>query len=222
MGRVHPTSSMLLVGSVSTYKYCYITNNGHVCIVKHSICFVDAWARSNKPETQSIYRGDVNPSPQSTHNCVTRFGEDCKTTMPSSGWCMLLHKVQHAMDVLPSIPYILWVHGQGMTSLKHNQYTGVLSIQPLGTHAVGPDLVRTAKQPCHPQGGVCCYTKNNMPWIFSHPFLLWVHGQGLTSLGHNQYTVILFIQIPEHPSCGTRFGENCKNTMPSSGWCYSD
>ena len=74
--------------------------------------------------------------------------------MPSSGWCMLLHKEQHAMGVLVSIPYILWVYGQGITSLKHNQSTWVLSIQPLG-----------------------------------------------------------------HPSCGARFGENCKSTMPSSGWC---
>ena len=39
----------------------------------------------------------------------------------------------------------LWVHGKGMASLKYNQYTGVLSIQSLGTQAVGPDLVRTAK-----------------------------------------------------------------------------
>ena len=56
----------------------------------------------------------------------------------------------HAMDMLPIIPSVLWVHGQGLTILKHSQYTGVLSIQPLGTQTVGPDLVRTAKQPCHP------------------------------------------------------------------------
>ena len=47
--------------------------------------------------------------------------------------------------------------------------------------------------------------------------VLWVHGWGLTSLGHNQYTRILFINTSEHPSGGTRFGENCKTTKPSSG-----
>ena len=32
------------------------------------------------------------------------------------------------------------------------------------------------------------------------PYVLWVHGQGLTSLGHNQYTMrILFIQVSEYP-----------------------
>ena len=46
----------------------------------------------------------------------------------------------------------------------------------------------------------------------------WVHGRGPTSLGTNQYNGILFIQISEHLSCGTRFGENYKTTMPSLGW----
>ena len=42
--------------------------------------------------------------------------------------------------------------------------------------------------------------------------VLWVHVQGLTSLGNNQYTRIMFIQSSEYPSCGTRFDENCKTT----------
>ena len=58
--------------------------------------------------------------------------------------------------------HVLWVYGQGMTSLKHSQYTGVQPIQPLNTQAMGPDLVRTAKSSCHPQVGVCCYTNNLM------------------------------------------------------------
>ena len=80
-------------------------------------------------------------------SCGTIFCENhCKTTKPSS--CLsevLLGEEPHTMDVLPIIPYLLWLHGQGLTSLKHNQYTVVLSIQPLDTQAVGPDLVRTAK-----------------------------------------------------------------------------
>ena len=51
------------------------------------------------------------------------------------------------------------------------------------------------------------------------PTPLYVYVQGLTSLGHNQYTTVLFIKASEHPRCGTRFSENCKSTMPSSGWC---
>ena len=55
-----------------------------------------------------------------------------------------------------------------------------------------------------------------LPFI-SH--ILWMHVEGLTILGHNQYTSarILFIQASDHPSFGTRFGENCKITKPSSG-----
>ena len=49
--------------------------------------------------------------------------------MPSSGWCILVGEEPHAMDVLPLISHILWVHGQGMASLWHNQYTEILFIQ---------------------------------------------------------------------------------------------
>ena len=33
------------------------------------------------------------------------------------------------------------------------------------TQDVGSDLVRTARQWCHPRVGICCYMKNNMPWM---------------------------------------------------------
>ena len=46
--------------------------------------------------------------------CGTRFGENCKTTMSSSSWCVLLFEGPHAMDVLQTIPHVLWVNGQGM------------------------------------------------------------------------------------------------------------
>ena len=47
------------------------------------------------------------------------------------------------------------------------------------------------------------------------PHILCVHGQGLTSLGHNQYTRILFIQASVYPSYGTKSSEDCKTTKPS-------
>ena len=43
-------------------------------------------------------------------SCESRFCENCKTTMPSSGWYMLFHKEQHTMDELPNIPHVLWVY----------------------------------------------------------------------------------------------------------------
>ena len=51
----------------------------------------------------------------------------------------------------------------------------------------------------------------------SIPHVLRVHGQGLANLKYNQYIGVLSTQATEHPSCGTKFGENCKDTKPSSG-----
>ena len=48
-------------------------------------------------------------------------------------------------------------------------------------------------------------------------YVLWVHMQGLTSLGYNQYTRILFIPASMYPDCGPIFGENWKTTKPSPG-----
>ena len=51
-------------------------------------------------------------------------------------------------------------------------------------------------------------------------YILWVHVQGLASLGHNQYIGVLSIQAHKAPiSCGTRFDENCKTTNSCSSWC---
>ena len=49
------------------------------------------------------------------------------------------------------------------------------------------------------------------------PHILCVHGQGLTSLGHNQYTRILFIPPSVYPSYGNKLDEDCKTTKPSPG-----
>ena len=98
---------------------------------------------------------------------------------------------------------------------------GSCSSKPQSTQAVGPDLVRTANRPpSHPQIGILLGGKPQaMDVLPPIPHVLWVHKQGLTIMGHNQYTGILIIQASEHPSSGAKFGGNCKNTKPSSGWC---
>ena len=64
---------------------------------------------------------------------------------------MVLGEDAQAMDVLPIITCVLWMHIQGLIQLKYNQCTGVLSIKalPLVAQAVGSYLVRTPEQPCH-------------------------------------------------------------------------
>ena len=47
--------------------------------------------------------------------------------------------------------------------------------------------------------------------------ILWMHGQGLTNMGHHGYSRVLSIQASEHPSCGTSFGEKYKITKPLLG-----
>ena len=44
--------------------------------------------------------------------------------------------------------------------------------------AVGPYLVRTAKEPCHPQVGVCYYTKNHRPWMCCQTFHIFYWRRG--------------------------------------------
>ena len=53
----------------------------------------------------------------------------CGTTKSSSGLSMLLSEEPHAINVLPSIVHLLWVHMQDLKILNHNQYTGMMSIQ---------------------------------------------------------------------------------------------
>ena len=54
-------------------------------------------------------------------SCGIRFGKNCKTTMPSSGWYMVLHQAEQTIDVLPHIPHVLWMYLQGLTRMMgHN------------------------------------------------------------------------------------------------------
>ena len=53
--------------------------------------------------------------------------------------------------------------------------------------------------------------KNHRPLLCCHLCHIWVHVQGWTRLGHNQYTGMLYIHPTEHPSCRTRcVGRTCK------------
>ena len=92
--------------------------------------------------------------------CGTRFGENCRITMPSLGWCMLFHEEPQAMNVLPLIPHILWVHRQGIICLDIFNTLGSCSYKPpQSTQAEGPDLV-----------WVCCSVANNRPWMDCQAF----------------------------------------------------
>ena len=73
---------------------------------------------------------------------------------------------------------------------------------------------------CHPQVGVCCYTKNNMPWICCQAFHIFTCACTRYDKLETQ-SIHMGVVHPTlgYPVCRTRFGKNCKNTMPSSGWC---
>ena len=59
---------------------------------------------------------------------------------------MLLSGEPHAMDILPIIPHVLCVYGQGLKKLKHHQYMRMAFIQATDQPSfLGPDLVRNAE-----------------------------------------------------------------------------
>ena len=113
-----------------------------------------------------------------------------KTTMPSSGleWWMLHHEEPKAIGMLAPIPHFIWVNGIDLTSLGHNLYTMIPSIQTTEHPDCGIRFGNNHRPPWDPQGSEYWYMKNYIPWICYRPFpfhLLCVLGQGLTSLGPN-------------------------------------
>ena len=121
---------------------------------------------------------------------------------PFHMFCVYTAKVWHAWGIINTL--------------------GSCSSKPQSTQAVGPDLVRTTKPPSHPQYWIDMLLSkepHTMDVLSSIPRVSWVHEQGLKSLEYNQYKGMPSIQDTEHPSGVTRFGENCKRTMLSSGWC---
>ena len=57
---------------------------------------------------------------------------------------MLLSGEQHAMDMLPSITYVVWMHEQRLNAWDIIIHMGAVHLT-LGHKFVGPDLVRTAE-----------------------------------------------------------------------------
>ena len=89
-------------------------------------------------------------------SCGTGFGRICKTTIPSSWWCVFLYETTC----------------HGCVTTHSTCLMGAWS---------------------HLRGGVCCYMKPHFMAMFPLiPRVLWAHRQGLTSLWHNEYTVIIF------------------------------
>ena len=135
--------------------------------------------------------------------CGTRFGQNCKTLMPYSGWCMLLYEEQQVVDMLPPIPHMLWVHGQGLTSLGHIQYTRILAIKASEQPSCGTRFSETCNT-TRPSSGLSILLHKEPDVMYMLPLIphiLWVHGKCIKSLKYNQYTEMLSIQATEHPIC---------------------
>ena len=134
---------------------------------------------------------------------------------------MLLHEEPHCADVVPSIPHILWVQWQRLTCLGHNQYTRILFVKATVHPRSGTSFCENCKTNM-PSSGLSVLLSEELHAIVLLPdilHVLCVHMYAWTSLKHSQYNKIMIIQATEHPSCGTRFGENYKITMSSSG-CF--
>ena len=111
----------------------------------------------------------------------------------------------------------LHVHGQGLTSMEPNQYTGIMLIQASDYPICGTWFGVNYRKHQVILGGWILLGEDpqTMDMLPPIPYVLWVYVQGLISLWSNQYTGILFTQASEYESCGcgTRFGENCKNII---------
>ena len=107
---------------------------------------------------------------------------------------MLLSEEPHATDLLF---HVLWVHGKGPTSLKHNQYIGVLSIQSIEHLSCGTRFGENRKATM-PSSGLSMLLHEEphaMDALSPIPHVLLVYVQGTTSMGYNQCTMILFIMM---------------------------
>ena len=150
------------------------------------------------------------------------FGEHCRTTKSSLGWCVLFGGEPHDVYVLPLIPHVIWVHVQGLTSLGPNQYTGVVSIQawehPICETRFGQNYKTTKPSSCW----CICYTKKHRSCMWYHPlhmscWFIYMVWQALDPI--NILRSCLSKPQSTQTSCRTRFDDNCKATRPSSGWC---
>ena len=93
----------------------------------HRFFYACEW--SNKHVTQSIHPGIMFVKALEHPSCGNQFCKKYRSTKSSSGWWILLGEDPQVKDILSLIPHIVWIHGQGLTSLGHNQYIGILFIQ---------------------------------------------------------------------------------------------
>ena len=84
-------------------------------------------------------------------------------------WWMLCHGEPNAIDVLAPIPHFIWMHGLDLTSLGHNVYTVIISIQNTEHPSCGTRFGNKFKPPWDPQGGEYWYMKNYIPYMCYHP-----------------------------------------------------
>ena len=141
-----------------------------------------------------------------------------QTTKASPGrwgiWC----EVQLAMDGLPCISHILWIHGKGIISLGYNPYIGMPSIQAMDHQSYGSRFYRSCKPLNHSQGGVGCDMMYQWTWMGCHHILL-MHMNDLISLECNLYTGMTSIQATDLPRCEQRARDDLQTTKPSTGRC---
>jgi len=161
--------------------------------------FYRCMERSNKPETQSIYRNSVHPSPRAPN-----------LVMWEQIWWRLLQNNDAIIRLLYVVTWktkghgyvstqlaCFWVHAQYLTSMVCDQYTGILFSQasehPICGNRFGDNCKTT-----QPSSGSIILLDN---WrttrhgcVAKHSTCLSMHGEGITILEHNQYTGILFIQ----------------------------
>ena len=193
----------------------------HGCVAKHSI-----WCMGHVQDPPSLghnqYTGVLSIQTHKHPSCGTRFDENCKTTMPSSGPCILLHEEKHAMDMLPPIPFV----GAWLRLTKHGT-------QSIHSDPIHPSL-RAPKQ-CDQIWWELQNKSNNaiLRLVFvvtkrtichgcvaKHSIYLWVYGQGITSLKHSKYTGVQPIQPLNTQAMGPDLVRTAKSSChPQVGVC---
>ena len=135
---------------------------------------------------------------------------------------MLYHEGRQAMDVFPSIPHVFIVFGQGLTSMGPNQYTRILFIQASKYSSCGTRFGDTSNIPKSSLGWCMLMHEGPHDIDVLPPIsrVLFMHVNVPTSMGHNQYTGIMFIQASEHLSCGNNFVRNIKSLGHPQGDGY--
>ena len=126
------------------------------------------------------------------------------------------YTIQVAMDGLPYISHLLWMHGKDITSMRCNTYRWMPSIQTTDRQSYGARFCRICKPPSHSQAGMdnVSVVMYGLP-PFSH--VLWMHGKGMICQESNPYTGMPSIQAVALPRRGPRSGMICKPASHPQG-----